>query len=92
MSTASAAHGFAVVQIATKDPRRAVVQIPISTSLPPFFYNMTDSFRKIDIDAYDEDVLLESDLVDPDPRDPATVLADVKGKNAQIRGFLSKCV
>ncbi|KAG8895287.1 hypothetical protein FRC01_012458 [Tulasnella sp. 417] len=51
---------------------------------------MTDSFRKIDIDAFDEDVLLESDLVDPDPRDPATVLADVKSKNTQLRTFLSK--
>ncbi|KAG8946741.1 hypothetical protein FRC00_009426 [Tulasnella sp. 408] len=51
---------------------------------------MTDSFRKIDIDAFDEDVLLESDLVDPDPRDPATVLADAKSKNTQLRSFLSK--
>ncbi|KAG8994383.1 hypothetical protein FRB90_000444 [Tulasnella sp. 427] len=53
---------------------------------------MTDAFRKIDIDAFDEDVLLESDLVDPDPRDPATVLADVKAKNTQLRSFLTKCV
>ncbi|KIO26369.1 hypothetical protein M407DRAFT_74580 [Tulasnella calospora MUT 4182] len=51
---------------------------------------MADAFRKIDIDAFDEDVLLESDLVDPDPRDPATVLADVKSKNTQLRSFLSK--
>lgn len=51
---------------------------------------MTDAFRKIDIDAFDEDVLLESDLVDPDPRDPATVMADTKAKNTQLRSFLSK--
>ncbi|KAG8989171.1 hypothetical protein FRB93_003732 [Tulasnella sp. JGI-2019a] len=51
---------------------------------------MAEAFRKIDIDAYDEDVLLESDLVDPDPRDPATVLSDAKTKSGQVRGFLSK--
>ncbi|KAG8847958.1 hypothetical protein FRB96_001360 [Tulasnella sp. 330] len=51
---------------------------------------MAEAFRKIDIDAYDEDVLLESDLVDPDPRDPATVLSDAKSKSGQVRGFLSK--
>ncbi|KAG8908232.1 hypothetical protein FRB99_008297 [Tulasnella sp. 403] len=51
---------------------------------------MTEAFRKIDIDAFDEDVLLESDLVDPDPRDPATALAEVRSKNTQLRGILSK--
>ena len=51
---------------------------------------MTDNFRKIDIDAFDEDVLLESDLVEPDPRDPGQVLADVKGKNSALRGYISK--
>ncbi|KAG8923407.1 hypothetical protein FRC03_011209 [Tulasnella sp. 419] len=49
-----------------------------------------DSFRKIDIDAFDEDVLLESDLVDPDPRDPAIVLAEARSKSTQVRGYLSK--
>jgi len=51
---------------------------------------MTEAFRKIDIDAYDEDVLLEAELVEPDPRDPATILADAKSKSSQVRGFLSK--
>jgi len=51
---------------------------------------MAEAFRKIDIDAYDEDVLLESDLVNPDPRDPATVLTEAKSKSNQVRGFLSK--
>ena len=51
---------------------------------------MTEAYRKIDIDAYDEDVLLESDLVEPDPRDPATVLSETKAKSTQLRGFLSK--
>jgi len=51
---------------------------------------MAEAFRRIDIDAFDEDVLLEHDLVDPDPRDPGTVLAETKSKSNQIRGFLSK--
>jgi len=51
---------------------------------------MAEAFRKIDIDVYDEDVLLESDLIAPDPRDPATVLAEAKNKSSQVRGFLSK--
>lgn len=48
------------------------------------------NFRKIDIDQYDEDVLLETDLYDLDPRDPATVLADAKSKQAAVRSSLSK--
>ncbi|KAG1875884.1 actin-related protein 2/3 complex subunit 5 [Suillus tomentosus] len=34
------------------------------------------SFRKIDIDAYDEDVLREGELCEPDTRDPTQVLSD----------------
>ena len=49
-----------------------------------------DSYRKIDIDAYDEDVLADEELYDPDPRDPAQVLADTKAKAASIRGVLAK--
>lgn len=41
------------------------------------------SFRKIDIHVYDEDVLLESELYEPDPRDPAQVLSDAKQKQAE---------
>ncbi|KAG1773381.1 actin-related protein 2/3 complex subunit 5 [Suillus placidus] len=48
------------------------------------------SFRKIDIDAYDEDVLLESELCEPDPRDPAQVLSDAKQKQAAVRSTLAK--
>jgi len=51
---------------------------------------MAEAFRKIDIDIYDEDVLLESELVEPDPRDPGTILSDAKSKSSQVRGFLSK--
>ncbi|KAG2132018.1 actin-related protein 2/3 complex subunit 5 [Suillus bovinus] len=48
------------------------------------------SFRKIDIDAYDEDVLLESELCEPDSRDPAQVLSDAKQKQAAVRSTLAK--
>ncbi|KAH8093126.1 arp2/3 complex subunit [Cristinia sonorae] len=49
-----------------------------------------DAFRKIDIDQYEEDVLLEEELYDADPRDPATVLTDTKSKVGAVRGSLSK--
>lgn len=49
-------------------------------------------FRKINIDQYDEDQLVEEELYEPDPRDPATVLADAKQKASGVRGALAKCV
>lgn len=52
---------------------------------------MDVNFRKIDIDQYDEDVLLDSELCEPDPRDPAQILNDAKQKATAIRGHLSKC-
>lgn len=48
------------------------------------------NFRKIDIDAYDEDVLVETELYDADPRGPAQVLNDVKQKATAVRSALSK--
>ena len=48
------------------------------------------NFRKIDIDAYDEDVLAETELYDPDPRDPAQILNDTKQKASAVRSALSK--
>ncbi|KAF8532611.1 actin-related protein 2/3 complex subunit 5 [Gautieria morchelliformis] len=48
------------------------------------------AFRKIDIDAYDEDTLLESELYEPDPRDPGTVLNDAKQKQSAVRSSLSR--
>lgn len=53
---------------------------------------MDVNFRKIDIDQYDEDVLLDSELYEADPRDPAQALNDVKQKAASVRGSLSKYV
>ncbi|EMD32759.1 hypothetical protein CERSUDRAFT_99136 [Gelatoporia subvermispora B] len=49
-----------------------------------------DNFRKIDIDQYDEDVILESELYEPDPRDPAQVMDDVKQKASAVRSSLAK--
>ena len=48
------------------------------------------NFRKIDIDQYDEDVLLPSDLYDPDPRGPEAVTAEAKQKANEARGLVSK--
>jgi hypothetical protein len=50
------------------------------------------SFRKIDVDAYDEDVLHESELYEPDPRDPAQVLSDTKQQQVAVRSSLNKYV
>lgn len=50
------------------------------------------AFRKIDIDAFDEDVLQESELYEADPRDPSQVLSDTKQKATAVRSSLSKCV
>jgi len=51
---------------------------------------MDVNFRKIDIDVYDEDVLLETELYDPDPRHPQRVIQDAKAKAASVRTSLAK--
>jgi len=48
------------------------------------------SFRKIDIDIYDEDVLLDSELYDPDPRETNQVLSDARQKQTAVRTLLSR--
>jgi hypothetical protein len=53
---------------------------------------MEGAFRKIDIDAYDEDVLQESELYDADPRDPAEVLDEAKQRQVAVRTSLAKWV
>jgi actin related protein 2/3 complex subunit 5 len=53
---------------------------------------MDTNFRKIDIDLYDEDVLVETELYNADPRDPAQVLNDAKQKGAAVRSALAKYV
>jgi len=51
---------------------------------------MDVNFRKIDIDAYDEDVLLETELYDPDPRGLQQALEDAKARAASVRTSLAK--
>lgn len=51
---------------------------------------METAFRKIDIDALDEDVLLPQDLYDPDPRGHAGVMADAKARSGEVRSLVSK--
>ena len=53
---------------------------------------MDTAFRKIDIDQYDEDVLLDGELYDTDPRDPSQALSDVKQNAAAVRSSLAKYV
>ena len=53
---------------------------------------MDQAFRKIDIDAYDEDAYLESEMVDADSRDPAQALSDAKQKQTTVRSQLAKYV
>ncbi|KIK63575.1 hypothetical protein GYMLUDRAFT_221735 [Collybiopsis luxurians FD-317 M1] len=51
---------------------------------------MEVAFRKIDIDAFDEDVIQESELYEADPRDPAQVFEEAKARQASVRSLLSK--
>ena len=62
--------------------------LPRATSLTN--NSMDINFRKIDVDAYDEDVLLETELYDPDPRGSQQVVEDAKAKAASVRTSLSK--
>jgi len=67
-----------------------IVTLP-HLSLPRFLNEMADvNFRKIDIDAYDEDALVETELYDADPRDPTQALSDAKQKATAVRSALSK--
>ncbi|TFK81180.1 arp2/3 complex 16 kDa subunit [Polyporus arcularius HHB13444] len=51
---------------------------------------MDVNFRKIDIDQYDEDALLDTELYESDPRDPTQALSDTKQNAAAVRSSLSK--
>lgn len=63
---------------------------PLSTQLPQSNPTMDGAFRKINIDLLEEDVLLPSDLYDPDPRGVEGVLADAKNRSGEVRGLVSK--
>ena len=51
---------------------------------------MDTAFRKIDIDQYDEDVLLDSELYEADSRDPREVLDDAKQRQIAVRSYLAR--
>lgn len=51
---------------------------------------MTDHFRKIDIDAFDDDQVRPEDLYEPDPRSPQQALQEASAKESQVRGHLSR--
>ena len=51
---------------------------------------MYTAFRKIDIDQYDEDILLDSELYEADSRDPTEVLDDAKQRQIAVRSFLAR--
>lgn len=51
---------------------------------------MDTAFRKINIDALEEDILLPSELYDEDPRGPDGVQADAKKRSTDVRGLVSK--
>jgi actin related protein 2/3 complex, subunit 5 len=49
-----------------------------------------DAFRKINIDQYDEDVLLEEELTDPDPRSAQEVLSLAQTKAQETRSAMGR--
>ncbi|KAH7106799.1 actin-related protein ARPC5 [Auriculariales sp. MPI-PUGE-AT-0066] len=51
---------------------------------------MSNNWRKIDVDKYDEDVLADEELYEADPRPAEQVLADAKSRQATVRSSLSK--
>ncbi|MBW0559116.1 hypothetical protein O181_098831 [Austropuccinia psidii MF-1] len=51
---------------------------------------MDTNFRKIDIDAFDDDAVTEAELYAHDPRSPEEMLADAQSKTAQARAFLAR--
>ena len=51
---------------------------------------MDVNFRKIDIDAFDEENLRESDLYEEDPRGPDGALDEAKQKQVAVRSALAR--
>ncbi|KNZ58052.1 actin-related protein 2/3 complex subunit 5 [Puccinia sorghi] len=51
---------------------------------------MDTAYRKIDVDAYDDDAVTEEELYVHDPRSPEEVLSEAQSKAAQARSFLTR--
>ncbi|PWN48307.1 Arp2/3 complex 16 kDa subunit ARPC5 [Violaceomyces palustris] len=49
-----------------------------------------DSFRKIDVDQFDEDAISDSELFEPDPRSPEEALSEARSKVAQVRTMIGR--
>ena len=49
------------------------------------------AFRKIDIDQFDEDKLVEEELYDPYPLAPAQAASRAKEVEREVRGLLTRC-
>ncbi|GAA5867487.1 hypothetical protein JCM8547_007521 [Rhodosporidiobolus lusitaniae] len=47
-------------------------------------------FRRIDIDAFDEDRVLASSLYHPDPRPASQILSDAQAKDKTVRGLVQR--
>lgn len=48
------------------------------------------AFRKIDIDALEEEILLPSDLYEPDPRGPDGAYSEAQQRSQECRSLVSK--
>ncbi|BEI85145.1 hypothetical protein CcaverHIS002_0505460 [Cutaneotrichosporon cavernicola] len=48
------------------------------------------AYRKIDIDALEEEILLPSDLYEPDPRGPDGAYAEAQHRSQECRNLVSK--
>ncbi|PWN87174.1 ARP2/3 complex 16 kDa subunit (p16-Arc) [Acaromyces ingoldii] len=49
-----------------------------------------DSFRRIDIDKYDEDVLLDEELIEQDPRSPTELAGLAQKKAGEVRSLVGR--
>lgn len=49
-----------------------------------------DSFRRINVDKYDEDTLLEDELIDVDTRSPAELAGLAKQRANDVRGLIGR--
>lgn len=63
---------------------------PNLNTIIPTPATMTDSFRSINVDIWEEDVLLESDLIPAYHLDPASAAAEADKKSAEARGCINR--
>lgn len=49
-----------------------------------------DSFRNIDIDKYDEDVIMDDELVEPFPKSAEQAASDARNKATEVRSLIGR--